>query len=247
MRERLLTAGFRQILGVTFLAFGAEAIVRALVPLLVLALRFVESLSHANTRVSFGWLGDRYGARMLMLGASILIGTGTVLLGTITELWHFYLFYGFFVGSLGHAAFSVLLPVIMTRWFARNMGVALGIYWAALGAGPMIFAPLFRWLIETRGWEQTFTIVGAGLGVILLLFSALIVGSPREKGVSAYGAPVDGSAATAKSTPAKSHGSLREILRLLQLFGRQCALQAGGTLGGDLAAMMSDWVRGVTA
>lgn len=28
-------------------------------PLLVLLLRFVESLSHANARVSFGWLGDR--------------------------------------------------------------------------------------------------------------------------------------------------------------------------------------------
>jgi sterol desaturase/sphingolipid hydroxylase (fatty acid hydroxylase superfamily) len=28
-------------------------------PLLVLALRLVESLSHANTRVSFGWLGER--------------------------------------------------------------------------------------------------------------------------------------------------------------------------------------------
>ncbi len=28
-------------------------------PLLVLLLRFLESLSHANARVSFGWLGDR--------------------------------------------------------------------------------------------------------------------------------------------------------------------------------------------
>ncbi|MGH7069429.1 MAG: sterol desaturase family protein [Acetobacteraceae bacterium] len=28
-------------------------------PLLVLLLRFIESLSHANTRVSFGWLGER--------------------------------------------------------------------------------------------------------------------------------------------------------------------------------------------
>ncbi len=61
-----------------------------------------------------GWLGDRFGARQLMIGASLLIGVGTVLIGTIKELWHFYVFYGFFVGSLGHAAFSVLLPVIVT-------------------------------------------------------------------------------------------------------------------------------------
>jgi MFS family permease len=138
--------------------------------------------------VVMGWLGDRYGARKLMIGASFLIGTGTVLLGTIKELWQFYVYYGLFVGSLGNAAFTVLLPVIVTRWFHRHIGVALGVYWAALGAGPMIFAPLFRWLIETRGWEWTFTLIGIVLGGILIVFSLLIRGSPYEKGVSAYGA-----------------------------------------------------------
>ena len=138
--------------------------------------------------VIMGWLGDRFGARMLMLGASLLISGGTYLMGSIKELWQFYVLYGLFVGSMGHAAFTVLLPVIVTRWFHKHMGLALGIYWAALGAGPMIFAPLFRWLIDTHGWEQTFTIVGAGLGVVLLAFSPLIHNSPRDKGLLPYGA-----------------------------------------------------------
>jgi len=168
--------------------------------------------------VVMGWLGDRFGARTLMLGASLLISGGTYLMGAISELWQFYLLYGLFVGSMGHAAFTVLLPVIVTRWFHKHMGIALGIYWAALGAGPMIFAPLFRWLIETRGWEQTFTIVGAGLGVVLLAFSMLVVGSPREKGLSAYGAPADGSAADGKPAPAKSQAGLRDILRRRQVW-----------------------------
>ncbi len=160
-----------------------------------------------------GWLGDRFGARILMLVASALIGGGTVLLGTITELWHFYLFYGFFVGSLGHAAFSVLLPVIMTRWFYRHMGIALGIYWAAQGLGPVIFAPLFRWLLETRGWENTFTVVGLVVGGILAFFSLFIYNRPSDKGLTAYGsedappAPQNGTAA------AKAPAKLRDILR----------------------------------
>jgi len=137
--------------------------------------------------VIMGWLGDRYGARKLMIGASLIIATGTVLLGTIKELWHFYVFYGLFVGSLGNAAFTVLLPVIVTRWFNRHMGMALGIYWAAMGAGPMVFAPLFRWLIENRGWEQSFTLIGIVVGVVLVAFSWLIRSSPHEKGLSAYG------------------------------------------------------------
>jgi MFS family permease len=138
--------------------------------------------------VIMGWLGDRYGARWLMIGAALLITVGTYLIGTITELWQFYVYYGFFVGSMGHAAFTVLLPVILTRWFDRYMGLAVGIYWAAMGIGPMIFAPVFRWLIETRGWPQAFTLIAVIVGVILLAFSLLIRSSPREMGLKPYGA-----------------------------------------------------------
>jgi MFS family permease len=138
--------------------------------------------------VIMGWMGDRYGARWLMIGAALLITAGTYLLGTITELWQFYVYYGFFVGSMGHAAFTVLLPVILTRWFDRYMGLAVGIYWAAMGVGPMIFAPVFRWLIETRGWPQAFTLIAIIVGVILLGFSLLIRSSPREMGLKPYGA-----------------------------------------------------------
>src|SRR5882672_8594942 len=50
--------------------------------------------------LAFGWLGDRYGARLPLLCASLMISAGTVLLGMIRELWQLYLFYGLFVGAL---------------------------------------------------------------------------------------------------------------------------------------------------
>ena len=162
--------------------------------------------------VVMGWLGDRYGARALMIGASFLISTGTVLLGSIKELWHLYVIYGLFVGSLGNAAFMVLLPVIVTRWFNRHMGVAVGIYWAALGAGPMIFAPLFRWMIETGGWEWTFTVTGIVLGGILLVFSALIRSSPHEMGLSAYGAEGSSKEQRVRAASAIAPAGLRQLL-----------------------------------
>jgi MFS family permease len=164
------------------------------------------------TTVAMGWLGDRYGARPLMIAASILISVGTILLGTITELWQFYLFYGLFVGSMGHAAFTVLLPVIVTRWFHRHMGLAVGIYWGALGLGPVLFAPLFSWLIQTRGWEQAFTYIGVGLGIVLLAFSLLIRSRPADKGMTAYGEEGAVRRETAPA-PVPASASLRQILR----------------------------------
>jgi sterol desaturase/sphingolipid hydroxylase (fatty acid hydroxylase superfamily) len=48
---------------IAFLWFGFIALLIGVpplqFPLLVLVLRFLESLSHANARLSFGWLGDR--------------------------------------------------------------------------------------------------------------------------------------------------------------------------------------------
>jgi MFS family permease len=162
--------------------------------------------------VIMGWLGDRYGARWLMVGAALLITAGTYLLGTITELWQFYVYYGFFVGSMGHAAFTVLLPVILTRWFDRYMGLAVGIYWAAMGIGPMIFAPLFRWLIDTRGWAQAFTLIAIIVGVILLAFSLLIRSSPREMGLAPYGSEKSPEEPHAPAAGGTAPAGLREIL-----------------------------------
>ena len=163
--------------------------------------------------VIMGWLGDRYGARELMLGAAILIGVGTVLLGTIKELWHFYVVYAVFVGSMGHAAFSVLLPVIVSRWFYRRLGIAMGIYFAAQGLGPVIFAPLFRWLLETQGWQHTFTLIGTVLGCVLAFFALFIYSTPSARGLQPYGlegTSQDPRAATASSA---SPARLRDILK----------------------------------
>jgi MFS family permease len=162
--------------------------------------------------IAMGWLGDRYGARPLMLFASLLISVGTILLGTITELWQFYLFYALFVGSMGHAAFTVLLPVILTRWFKSHMGLAIGIYWGALGLGPVLFAPLFSWLIESRGWHQAFTYIGVSLGLVLFAFSFLIRSRPADMGLAAFGDEDGAQPRSAAAAPPRAV-KLREILR----------------------------------
>ena len=162
--------------------------------------------------VLMGWLGDRFGARPLMMGASVLISVGTVLLGTITELWQFYLYYALFVGSMGHAAFTVLLPVILTRWFKRHMGIAIGTYWGALGLGPVLFAPLFSWLILTQGWQQAFTQIGIGLGLVLFAFSLLIRSRPVEKGLTALGEEDGAQARSPSAAPPPPPAKLKDIL-----------------------------------
>ena len=160
-----------------------------------------------------GWLGDRCGARPLMLAAAVMIGGGTVLLGTIKELWQFYLIYGVLVGSTGHAAFSVLLPVIVSRWFTRHLGIAMGCYFAAQGLGPVIFAPLFRWLLENHGWRDSFTLIGMVLGCVLGFFALFIYSRPAARGLKPFGAEDAPRGAHASAVSGAAPARLRDIIR----------------------------------
>lgn len=89
-RDSLLTRGFKQILGVTFLAFGAEGIIRAVVPLLVLA--------RGGDAVMVGLVATAYSLPSLLFRP---------LVGSLVDSWQHKLLYR------GGAFFSVIIPALL--------------------------------------------------------------------------------------------------------------------------------------
>lgn len=138
-----------------------------------------------------GRLGDAIGVRWLVALAAITTTTGLVLTAFISRLWHLYIFYGVIVGGLGTALYQVLMPVTITRWFNKKLGLAMGIMWTSLSIGPIVFSPLIRWMLETRGWQPTMIIVGIGLGSGLIIMSFLLRARPEDKGMTPYGGVVE--------------------------------------------------------
>ena len=41
-----------------------------------------------------GWLGDRYGSRWMLFAASVMYLISMFLLSQVTEIWHFFIFFG---------------------------------------------------------------------------------------------------------------------------------------------------------
>ncbi len=74
--------------------------------------------------------------RMLLLSIAGITG-GLMLTGTASTLWQLYLYYGLFFGCLGFLL-NIVMPVAITRWFGKGMGVALGFLWASLGMGGVL-------------------------------------------------------------------------------------------------------------
>ena len=134
-----------------------------------------------------GAVADRYGSRRVILAGSLLFTAGMLLTGTATQLWQFYIYYGVLLGGLGTTIFTMLLPVVLTRWFHARTGMALGLMWVAVGLGPVVLPFLLRWAISQVGWQQAFTLIGIPTGIVLLLAGFLIRNKPEDKGLTAYG------------------------------------------------------------
>lgn len=134
-----------------------------------------------------GRLADRYGARKLILASAFLFVAGMLLTATMTQLWQFYLYYGVLLGGVGSTVFNLTLPVLLTHWFHKKAGLALGLLWSAVGTGPIFSAPIFRWLLTTVGWGETFTLVGVVGGGLIFSATLFLRSHPRDVGLRAYG------------------------------------------------------------
>jgi MFS family permease len=131
--------------------------------------------------VPVGWAIDRFNVRMLFSIAAILVGLAMVLCSHISQLWQIYVFYGLLMG-VGVSMFGPVIMTIVTHWFTKRRGLALGIASAGVGFGTLVGAPLSHFLIATYGWRDSFTILGVFGGIILLICAQFMRRAPLPVG-----------------------------------------------------------------
>ena len=134
-----------------------------------------------------GWLGDRFGSRVMLLAAATLYLISMLLLSRISEVWQFFLFFGVLL-SLTQSLGMVPLMASVSGWFRRRLGLGIGILWAAGGIGTAAFAPIAGWLIENLGWQNNFVVIGLIGGIAMLCLVPLMRNRPADLGIEPYGA-----------------------------------------------------------
>lgn len=114
-----------------------------------------------------GWIIDRYGPRRMMLAGVLMAGGALIGLGFMSSLWMFYFFY--FFNALGYV-FGGPLPcqVLISRWFDKNRGKAMGIAYLGIGTGGVIVPFISVFLVQKFGWQTALS--GLGLLMILIAF-----------------------------------------------------------------------------
>jgi MFS family permease len=113
-----------------------------------------------------GWLIDRYGPRKMMLAGSLMAGSAIIGLSMMNNLGMFYFFY--ILNALGYV-FGGPLPcqVMISRWFTKNRGKAMGIAYLGIGTGGALVPLISTALEKNLGWHLALT----SLGVIVILLS----------------------------------------------------------------------------
>ena len=134
-----------------------------------------------------GMLGDRYGARPLMLACGVLYAASMILIGTVTHLWQFFLYFGVMLSVTQSLAMVPLLASV-NGWFKQRLGLATGLLWASGGVGAAFVAPGIANLLNAVGWQQTFTYIGLAGGGLMVFLTLFYRSKPADAGVTAFGA-----------------------------------------------------------
>jgi MFS family permease len=132
----------------------------------------------------WGWLFDRYGARVVVLLGGVLQGLGLVIASQAQSLPVFLAVYGTAVG-LAVGAIYVPLTAATTSWFTRNRSLAVSLVSAGLALGTTLVAPLARWLIVAHDWRFAMLTLGVIAWVVILPAALLLRAAPAAEGGAA--------------------------------------------------------------
>jgi MFS family permease len=176
-----------------------------------------------------GWFIDRFGPRRLMLAGILMAGGALVGLGAVSTLAFFYLFYLF--NALGYVCGGPLPnQVLLSRWFDRNRGKAMGFAYLGIGVGGAIVPLLAHALTERFGWQAALQILGVLMILIAFPMAWFVREQPAE--ISAPGAAPH---RPAQRSAAHDLPPLRPVLTspafYLLVVGSMCSIGAvGGTM-----------------
>ena len=158
-----------------------------------------------------GWVVDRFGPRRMMLVGILMAGAALVGLGSISSLGMFYFFY--FFNALGYVCGGPLPnQVLLTRWFDRSRGKAMGFAYLGIGIGGAAVPWISHVLVQHFGWQAALRILGVAIIAVSLPLALLLKEPPRA---------IAGSA-----KPASPKAAFKQASFYLLTLGSMCSIAA---------------------
>jgi MFS transporter, OFA family, oxalate/formate antiporter len=135
-----------------------------------------------------GWLVDKYGPRVVVMGGGLLAGLGWIVNAYADTLTLLYV--GAAIGGIGAGAVYGTCVGNALKWFPDRRGLAAGLTAAGFGAGSALTVVPISAYIHNHGYEAAFLYFGIGQGAIIFLLSWFLARAPEAKKLGAGTAKV---------------------------------------------------------
>jgi MFS family permease len=190
-----------------------------------------------------GWLIDRYGSRRVILFATAMFSLILLLNKAFSANISQFYFFCIALGLVGNGVGPIPYGSVVSYWFDRRRGLALGLMMTGIGSGAMIMPSFAQQLIARFGWRSAYAILGGAVLLIALpVLAAFLKEKPQDLGFLPDGAPPNNS--IAGSQPAAQGLSAQDAWRSGTFWLMVCAffLVSASTQGCvvHLAAMLGD-------
>ncbi len=134
-----------------------------------------------------GWLVDRWGPRLVMLGGLGLMAASMVASAVMRAPWQMLLFWGAVSGLATGLVGAVTGTAVANHWFYARRGLVLGIFGAATSAGQLIFLPVVALAAVSVGWRGASVLLAALAAALLPLVLVFMRNGPGDIGALPYG------------------------------------------------------------
>jgi MFS family permease len=126
----------------------------------------VQLLVGALSAAPVGWLIDRFGPRHVILVGTAIFGliliSNRLFTDSLTQLYVFYVLLGLAIHGVGPIPYGT----VISHWFDRRRGLALGLTMLGIGLGAVVMPSLAQTLIARFGWNTAYSILGASVLLI---------------------------------------------------------------------------------
>jgi MFS family permease len=175
-----------------------------------------------------GWIVDKYGPRKMLITGALMTLVAFVGLSMMKSLSLFYISYVFV--ALGYV-FGGPLPcqVLISRWFTKNRGKAMGIAYLGIGTGFTIVPQLVALLEKKLGWNMALVALGILIVLISVPLALFVKDSPSK---------VEENVTPEPAVPIKS--ILKNPYFYLLAFGSMCSIGAVGGINQHLKLYLID-------
>lgn len=140
----------------------------------------ISALTVAISSPIIGRLVNHLPIRLVMSIGTCLAGGGFLTYSFCTRITSFYLVA--IIVAIGLTAITTIpVSYMLTRWFPKQKGTVLGIAFAGIGCGSLVFMQVASRLIQSKGYEFTYLFLGGLILLICLPICLIVVSLPTNK------------------------------------------------------------------